>query len=82
MKEKLQPLWVFAGGMILALAVLVLLPTIGTEADRLAAASVAYADTFWLWTWVTNGNVLKFAVFMIIVLSTLIATGKAFLRVR
>lgn len=82
MSKYLAPLGVFVSGFILALAAYLFLPTLGTQADQIAAETTSYAGKFWLWNVVVTGNFLKLAVFLIIIVGTLWATAKAFLKVR
>lgn len=81
MKKYLTPLWVFIGGQIIALICFLFLGTIGSAAEQLAADTESMASTFWNWTWVSNPNVVKFTVFLLVELITLYATAKAFLKV-
>lgn len=82
MKKYLAPLFVFCGGMIVALVLFLFLGAIGTAADKLAADSAGIAPVFWNWAWVAQGNTVKFFVFISVILLTLFATAKAFLKVR
>ena len=82
MGKYLAPLGIFCGGMLLALVLFLFLGTIGDAADKLGEDTAAMAPVFWNWTWVAQGSVVKFIVFIVVILLTLYATAKAFLRVR
>jgi len=82
MTKYLAPLFTFVGGMIVALVLFLFLGAIGTAAEKLAADSAEMAPTFWNWAWVAQGNTVKFLVFILVILLTLYATAKAFLKVR
>jgi len=82
MKKYLVPLGVFASGMILNLVLFLFLGTIGDATDQLAADTADIASTFWLWTWIAQGAVVKFIIFVLGTLLVLYATAKAFLAVR
>lgn len=82
MLRYMAPLGVFVGGMIVALVMFLFLGAMGTAADKLAADSAGIASTFWNWTWVAQGTTVKFIVFISVILLTLYATAKAFLKVR
>ena len=82
MKKYLAPLGVFAGGMITALLLYLFLGNIGDAADQLAADSAAIAPTFWKFSVVANGNAVQFIVFLSVLIITLYATAKTFLKVR
>ena len=82
MGKYLAPLGIFCGGMLLALVLFLFLGTIGDAADKLGEDTAAMAPVFWNWAWVAQGSVVKFLVFIVVILLTLYATAKAFLRVR
>lgn len=82
MGKYLAPLGIFVTGMVFALILFLFLPTIGDSADQLATDSAAYSSVFWNWGIFVNGNFVKFLVFFIVIMGTLFATAKAFLRVK
>ena len=82
MTKYFVPLGVFVGGMLTALVVFLFLGAIGDAATQLQADSAAIAPAFWNFAWVSSPNTVKFLVFIGIILLTLFATARAFLKVR
>ena len=82
MGKYLAPLGIFVFGMLVALVIFLFLGTIGDTTDQLAVDTAAMAPVFWGWSWIAQGTVVKFIVFIVVILLTLYATAKAFLRVR
>ena len=80
MKKYLAPLGIFLGGSIMAVLAFVLLPAIGTAGDNLATATSSYESNFWGFSWIVGS--VEFWVFFIIEMLVLVATFKAFLKVR
>jgi uncharacterized membrane protein YjfL (UPF0719 family) len=81
-KKQLIPLWVFVSGQIAALVAFLFLGSIGDAATQLQTDAAAYSSVFWNFDWVTNPNVVKFLVFLLIELLTLYATAKIFIKTR
>ena len=82
MIKYLAPLGIFASGMIVALLLYLFLGTIGSAVDSLATDTAEVAPVFWNWTWVAQGTTVKFIIVVAVILLTLWATVRAFLKVR
>lgn len=82
MKKSLAPLWVFCSGMFFTLFLFLFLGMIGDQVDELATDSAAIAPVFWNWSWIAQGDVVKFLLVLFAILLTLFATGVAFVKTR
>jgi hypothetical protein len=78
MKEFLTPLRIFVVGNILLLITFPFFPTIGQQANTLAADTAGIAASFWGWGWLMSTGVVKWLVYLIFEGFILFATGMAF----
>ena len=80
MKKYMFPLWVFVSGQIVLLIVLLFLPAVGAAGDNLAAETAHWATIGWGWGWISNST--RLIVFIMLELTIMFLTGKAFLSAR
>ena len=78
MRGFFSPLKIFVLGNILLLLTFPFFPSIGTAAENLETASVAYPGVFWGWDWIVSVGVIKWSVYLVLEGFILFATFKAF----
>lgn len=81
MGKYAAPLWIFLGGMFVALLCFLFLPAIGDAGDALSTETADIASVFWNWSLI-NGSTVKFLVVGLIVMLTLFSSVKALLKAR
>ena len=82
MRSFFAPLLVFAGGNLLLLVATLVMPAIDIVQTQLAADTAAVAATFWGWSWLMTGGVVRWLVYLLIEGLTLLATFKTFMATR
>lgn len=83
MIKYLVPLGIFAFGMIVALVLFLFLGSIGSAVDQMNTDTASITTSvFWNWDVVSSTTSVKFIVFLLVMLLTLFASGKAFLKLR
>jgi len=82
MIKYLAPLGVFCFGMLVTLVLFLFLGTIETSVDQLATDTADIAPVFWNWSWIAQGEVVKFIIVVLAILLTLYGTAMAFLKVK